>query len=320
MSTLRFRPLGQVFSVGGRLPEGFVGFAQSPQALVLPDRVRVYFASRTADGRGRFVSHPLYADFTRDLSELLDVADRPVLSPGELGCFDEHGIFPFSPVPVGDEVWAYTCGWSRRVAVPVETATGLAISRDGGRTFARIGPGPVFGPSPHEPFLVGDSFVVADVGTFHMWYMFGTSWARPAADAAPERTYKIGHVTSPDGVHWPPGTGCQIVPDRLGASESQALPTVIRVGGRWHMVFCYRESVDFRTHPDRGYQLGYAWSDDLVEWHRDDAALDLPRGAWDDAMRCYPNLFTVDGRLYLLYNGNEFGRHGFGAAVLEDAP
>jgi hypothetical protein len=34
-------------------------------------------------------------------------------------------------------------------------------------------------------------------------------------------------------------------------------------------------------------------------------------------MLCYPNVFECDDRVYILYNGNEFGRHGFGAAVLE---
>jgi hypothetical protein len=35
-------------------------------------------------------------------------------------------------------------------------------------------------------------------------------------------------------------------------------------------------------------------------------------------MQCYPNVFQSDGRFYMLYNGNEFGRFGFGLAVLED--
>ena len=33
-------------------------------------------------------------------------------------------------------------------------------------------------------------------------------------------------------------------------------------------------------------------------------------------MQCYPHLFECDQKIYLLYNGNEFGRHGFGLAVL----
>ena len=34
-------------------------------------------------------------------------------------------------------------------------------------------------------------------------------------------------------------------------------------------------------------------------------------------MQCYPHVFECDGKVYLLYNGNEFGRHGFGLARLE---
>ncbi len=30
-----------------------------------------------------------------------------------------------------------------------------------------------------------------------------------------------------------------------------------------------------------------------------------------------PNLFEDSGKIYLLYNGNEFGKNGFGAMILE---
>jgi hypothetical protein len=33
-------------------------------------------------------------------------------------------------------------------------------------------------------------------------------------------------------------------------------------------------------------------------------------------MQCYPHVFASDGKVYLLYNGNEFGRLGFGLAEL----
>ncbi len=40
-------------------------------------------------------------------------------------------------------------------------------------------------------------------------------------------------------------------------------------------------------------------------------------GGWDSDMQCYPYVFECDGDIYLLYNGNEFGRWGFGVAQLE---
>src|SRR5690606_42009093 len=56
-----------------------------------------------------------------------------------LGCFDEHGIFPMNVLRHRDIVYGYTCGWSRRVSVSVDTAIGLAVSHDEGLTFQRIG-------------------------------------------------------------------------------------------------------------------------------------------------------------------------------------
>ena len=173
--------------------------------------------------------------------------------------------------------------------------------------------------SLHEPFLVGDGFVKVFGDTFHMWYIFGTGWKRFSPESAPDRTYKIGHAVSEDGIHWVKEEARQIIPDQLGPDESQALPTVIKIGQRWHMFFCYRQSFDFRHNKSRGYRIGHAWSTDLVDWTRDDEhpRLDGTPGEWDGDMQCYPHAFACDGKVYLLYNGNQFGRYGFGIAVLE---
>jgi len=120
-------------------------------------------------------------------------------------------------------------------------------------------------------------------------------------------------------VDWTRDEGVQIIPDRLGPDEAQALPSVVEIDGAFHMVFCYRETADFRTNPAHGYRLGHAVSTDLATWTRadDDLALTGDTGDWDSEMQCYPHVYEHDDRVYLLYNGNEFGRYGFGAAVLE---
>ena len=321
MGEASWKKLGKIFDpTQHRLPNECVQFAQAPQALVFDDRVRVYFSTRAVDrNNGKFLSHIAFVDLSKDLREVIRVSDKTVIPLGKLGCFDEHGIFPMSVLRHGDAVFGYTCGWSRRVSVSVETAIGLGISRDDGLTFQRVGDGPVMSASLHEPCLVGDGFVKVIGGIFHMWYIFGTGWMKYSADAEPDRTYKIGHAVSEDGINWIKDEARQIIADRLGAAESQALPTVIDFGGRFHMFFCYRQSFDFRKNSARGYRIGHASSDDLVNWTRDDQnpGLDVTPGAWDSQMLCYPHVFECEGRVYLLYNGNEFGRHGFGAAVLE---
>jgi hypothetical protein len=301
------------------LPNECIQFAQSPQALVFDDFVRIYFSTRAVDTNSKFLSHIAFVDMRKNLRDVIRVSDQMVIPLGGPGCFDEHGIFPMNVVRYGRLVYGYTCGWNRRVSVSVETAVGLAISRDNGLTFERFGDGPVLAASLDEPCLVGDGFVMIIDSVFHMWYIFGTGWKKYAPDTAPDRTYKIGHATSHDGVNWTKEEARQIISNRLGPDESQALPTVVKIRSRYHMFFCYRESFDFRKAKGRGYRVGHAWSDDLSSWTRDD---DTPKlegtpGAWDSDMQCYPHAFDLDGKVYLLYNGNEFGRHGFGLAELQ---
>lgn len=318
---MKWKKLGKIFDPTQYvLPNGCVQFAQSPQALVFDDFVRIYFSTRALDSRnGKYLSHIAFVDMHKNLRDVIRVSDQTVIPLGELGCFDEHGIFPMSVMRYGDAVYGYVCGWNRRVSVSVDTAIGLAISHDNGLTFQRQGNGPVLAASLHEPCLVGDGFVKVIEGVFHMWYIFGTGWKRYEQDAAPDRTYKIGHATSLNGVDWVKEEAHQIIPDKLGPDESQALPTVIAIDGRYHMFFCYRQSFDFRLNSGRGYRIGHAFSDDLLNWTRDDEhpSLDVTPGDWDSDMLCYPHVFECNDKVYLLYNGNEFGRYGFGLAELE---
>ena len=318
---MKWKKLGKIFDPRDfDLPNGCVEFAQSPQALVFDDFVRIYFSARQKDPRNdKYLSHVSFVDMKKNFKEIINVAKHTVIELGKLGCFDEHGIFPMHVIRRKDEIYGYTCGWNRKVSVSVDTSIGLAISNDNGLTFRKIGDGPILTSSLHEPFLVGDPFVQIYEDKFHMWYIFGTGWKMFSADSPPDRTYKIGHAMCADGINWVKEEARQIITDRLGADESQALPTVIEIDGRHHMFFCYRQSSDFRKNKDRGYRIGHAWSDDLVSWTRDDQNpfLDVTPGDWDSDMLCYPHVFECSGKVYLLYNGNEFGRYGFGLAELE---
>lgn len=303
---------------------GCLDYAQSPQALELEDRVRIYFSTRNFEDteKGRmFLSKTAYVDFTKDLSELLAVSNHEVLPLGELGTFDEHGIFPISPVRIEGKIYAYTCGWSRRKSVPVETSTGLVVSHDRGKTFQRLGLGPVFSSSVYEPVLVGDSFVRKFEDHYHMFYIYGQRWKEATKYEPPARVYKIAEAKSTDGLSWSRNKSeTNLIPDHLNEDECQALPSVLKFGGRYHMIFCYRYATDFRTNIERGYRLGYAYSDDLVSWVRDEADYGLTKSSigWDKEMMCYPHLFSVNEKVYLLYNGNEFGKYGFGFAELTE--
>ncbi len=309
---MRWQRYGRIFSSD----ENGFSYTKSPQALVFEDFIRVYFSDCKKDGN-KLISYVCFADFTLDFQRILHV-QKQIMEDGRIGCFDEHGIFPFSPVRINNTIYAYISGWSRRISVSVETGIGIAISKDDGNTFKRIGEGPILTSSLYEPFLVVDGFVRKFNDQLHMWYIFGKQWKNFPQSREPERIYKIGHAISQNGIDWSKD-GREIIQSIL-PDESQALPSVVYFDGKYRMVFCFRSSVDFRNNSKNSYRLGYAESKDLVVWERKDNVLNfgVDDSEWSNQMLCYPNFFVHDKKLYLLYNGNGFGKTGFGLAMLED--
>ena len=130
-----------------------------------------------------------------------------------------------------------------------------------------------------------------------------------------EARYVIVYAYSEDGIHWH-RDGESIIPLAF-ENETQTTPTVFEWDGKYRMIFSTRHSTDFRN-PERGYRLGYAWSEDLLTWQRDDSkvGVEMANSGWDSEMICYPHVVKVDDIFCLFYCGNDFGRDGFGYAVL----
>jgi hypothetical protein len=68
------------------------------------------------------------------------------------------------------------------------------------------------------------------------------------------------------------------------------------------------------------YRIGYAESDNGISWTRCDslAGIDVSKSGWDSEMIEYPFVFDHKGERFMLYNGNGYGKTGFGIAVLEN--
>lgn len=311
-----FENHGLIFDISKFEPFFEYSHAQSPQLVRRGENFRVYFSSRKKTTNKFPESEILFVDFNSDFSQITGYSKEPVLTASAKGSYDEHGVFPINPVEIeNNRLLAYLSGWSRRVAVPVETAIGLAESFDGGLTFERIGKGPILSASPSEPFLVGDPFVIRTTdSSYKMFYIAGKEWKYFPTERDPQRIYKIKSATSINGIDWTP-EGKDLISDLL-IDECQALPSVVKFKDIYIMVFCYREADGFRNNPERGYRLGFATSNDLTSWRRDGIKVILKHhvSGWDDSMACYPNISLHDSKLILLYNGNNFGFKGFGLA------
>lgn len=315
----QWEKLGRVFdptALAGR-PDWMFEYAQAPWTVLFDDFVRVYFSCRAErDAQGMCVSYAAYVDLDRkDLFRVLRVADRPILELGSRGTFDEFGTYPVSVLRDGDEYKVYYTGHTRCESVPFDTAVGLGVSTDGGRTFVKAGVGPVLSSSPFEPFVISGPKIRKFGDVYHLFYISGMRWIEHSGRK--EVVYKIRKAESENGIDWT-RSNVNLIREKLGENEVQASPDVFFRNGRYHMFFCYMLTPDFRTNQALSYRIGYAQSDDLLHWERDDsrAGIDVSANGFDNEMLAYPHVFELDGETYMLYLGNQVGRYGFGLARL----
>jgi len=303
-----WRPLGRVFSPSGEAPWG-VSHASNPTALALSgEHVRIFFSTRDASNRSSAASIDIAID--GDRFEMLSAPRGPLLGPGARGCFDTDGVTVSCVIAHQGRLYAFYLGWTVLVHVPFTNFIGLAVSGDGGETFKRHSIAPLVGRSPENPLSLGYPFVLCDGAAWRMWFGSHLKWGPQGL----EMLHVIKEARSPDLVNWTPSA--DVVVDVAGAADplefAISRPTVLREPdsslSMWYA----------RRRPD--YELGFARSLDGLHWERRDQDVCFvgTRGAWEDTERTYPFVFDHRGRRYMLYNGNGYGREGFGIAILEE--
>ena len=264
-------------------------------------RFTLYLSLRDALGRAKIGRTTLNMDGVPSLAPL---AAEPVLDIGALGAFDDSGVTSSSVVVAGEHRLLYYTGWSRGVTVPFYLAAGLAVS-EGGGAFRRISVAPLLDRNAVDPFLTASPFVMREDGGWRMWYVSASEW-RSGTNGA-KHYYHIRYAESRDGYAWKRG-GTVCIDYESPDEHAFARPWVVRDVDRYRMWYAWR---------GERYRIGYAESRDGTQWTRDDGkGLSAGTDAWESSMVAYPCVFEWDGRRYMLYNGNDYGRTGVGLAVL----
>ena len=286
--------------------------AQVPTVDVVDEKTwRVYYATRDAENRSR----TSYIDVEAgNPTRVLHVHDQPVLSLGRLGAFDDCGVMPSWVVTDNDLKYLYYIGWTVRNTIPYHNSVGVAVSRDGGNTFSRLSEGPLLGTTFSEPFFTGTSCVLVEDGLWRMWYLSCTKWE--IHEDKPEPYYHIKYAESQDGINW---VREGIVAIDYTSEEEGGIvkASVLKENEQYKMWYSYRASHGYRRDVNKSYRIGYAESRDGKSWTRkDDAAgIDVSDSGWDSQMLAYPHVVSHGDTKFMFYNGNGFGRSGFGYAV-----
>lgn len=292
------------------MPDGTVSWMKTHAAMPIAEKIEgddflVYFSARDLQNRASCgwirinLCHP---------KKILDISHEPSLSPGALGDFDDSGAMASWIVNKYDAKILYYQGWNLTVTVPFRNAIGVAREEMGHPfVFKRLFPGPILDRSPMEPHFTGTPCVINVAERWRMWYLSCVGW--PIIHGKPRHRYHIKYAESKDGVEW--ARDGVVAIDFADESEyAISRPSVICDLDCWRMWYSVRGD---------HYRIGYAESSNGVQWIRKDklVGIDVSSKGWDSDMIEYPFVFDHRGNRYMLYNGNDYGRTGFGLAVLE---
>lgn len=240
-------------------------------------------------------------------------SDRPILSLGEKGRFDDTHIFAPHVIRENGEYSLYYCGSQRCVEAGTYRGTvksrdhrlfklGLARSKDGVQ-FSRHSKDPVFsfGDDIHSvltPAILKnpDGSVCRENGRLRMYF---------AACDFPGGTYEhnLYETTSTDGVTWSKPT--------LTMKNAYA-PCVIKEGGKYRMWYTW-----INKHP---WQTSYAESDDGTNWKLTEKPCIVLDQPWEVKDQVYPMVIKTEGVYVMIYGAywKDELHTAFGFAVSAD--
>lgn len=290
-------------------PDGSMEWAQhsalTPTPVLVDETtIRVYAGLRDERGVSRIGYIDVHAD---DPSQIKTVSPRPVLDIGIPGTFDDNGVILGDIISYNNLIYMYYVGFQLVEKVKFLAFTGLAVSEDGGTTFRRYSNAPVLDRSNNELFFRAIHSTMREDGIWKAWCGVGSEWVW--INEIPYPKYDVRYYESSDGINFPEhGITC------IENTENEyriGRPRVIKTGNIYRMFYT-------KGTLKKEYLPGYAESSDGIHWLRKDQEIGIaPSGdGWDSSQLCYPAIISHKDRTYMFYNGNDYGKTGFGYAEL----
>lgn len=281
--------------------------AANPFAEKISDSIyNVYFTTRNINNVSSIGLCKL--DITK--LEIISISNKPILTAGDLGLFDDSGVAMGFLININQKKHLYYLGWNLKVTVPWLNTIGLAVSDQNEHGFKKFMNAPLLDRSHIDPFSISYPSVLFDQNKYKMWYGSNLSWGKNEKSM----NHVIKYAESINGIDW---DRKDIICINLKHKNEFAIskPFVRKENNLFEMWYSYRGNNNINT-----YRIGYAISNDGINWDRKDeeAGIDVSEFGWDSEMICYPYVFKHNNDTFMLYNGNHYGKTGFGIALLNE--
>ncbi|MBU0720407.1 hypothetical protein KJ877_03630 [bacterium] len=297
---MRWKKLGKIFDFQA-INDNLFTHASNPLAKHLEgDVFRIFFSSRDKENK----SSVGFVDLNIFTKDIINLSTQAIFKYGDTDSFYSHGVSIGNLYSADDKEYMLFMGWQIKDNAHWRGEIGRLRLDDNQLS---LDPNALFiGCDTEDKVSLSYPWVMLDEGIYKMWYGSTISWTSKNK----EMVHVIKYATSKDGETWKKHG--LAVPYEIGVAQAFSRPSVIRDARAYHMWYSYRSGEGSK------YKIGYAHSADGVNWVRKNSlGLGVSDYGWDCEMVCYPFVFEHKNNMYMLYNGNAYGKTGFGLAIWE---
>ena len=264
-------------------------------------KIELYFATRNKRNLSQIGRIKINLD---QPDKIIELSSTPVLKLGRLGCFDDSAVLPSQVFIHNGQLQMIYVGWMQGKNVPFHAALGLAKSNDLGKTFQRASEAPIIDRSAVDPIFVSSAFVLPEKKRFMAWYTSALDWE--INDKKLKENYLIKFATAKSPSDWQRRGKIAIRQNNFERAISR--PWVLREENQFLMWYSYRSLY---------YRIGFAESIDGRHWTRRDDHSQIPKSkcGFDSQMQEYASVVKYKGKLFMFYNGNNYGEEGIALAT-----
>ncbi|WP_298764382.1 hypothetical protein [uncultured Polaribacter sp.] len=299
---MNWKKEGQIFKVNSSNPD-LISHASNPLAIHLKEDIyRIFFSARNIENK----SSISFVDIDILKKKIIKISGKTIIKYGIDESFYSHGI------SIGNlfrdkknKQFILFMGWQIREGNHWRGDIGKLelISNNSLKLTQKT---PFMSSDSEDKVSLSYPFVIFHDDIYKMWYGSTINWTSENK----EMIHVIKYATSKDGNIWEKH-GIAI-PYEIGVAQAFSKPSVIIDENGFHMWYSFRGGNGLK------YRIGYAFSKNGIEWQRKHnlTGIDVSDKGWDSEMICYPFVFEHKENLYMLYNGNSYGKDGFGLALL----
>jgi hypothetical protein len=265
------------------------------------DLYRIFYSARDASNRSSVAAVDI--DIVR--REIVEDHLQPFFEHGPAGSFYAEGV-SIGCCYEGDRRYMLFMGWQNPDENHWRGDIGRLVVRPD-LTLELESDTPLLAAHNMDPISLSYPWVCQLAsGHYRMWYGSTRNW-----DAGNgEMLHVINCASSENGHDWT--REGLAVPYEIGNAQAFSKPSVAIDNDAYSMWFSYRGGAG------DSYRIGYARSEDGNQWQlaNEEAGISVSPSGWDSEMIEYPYVFDHDDQRYMLYNGNGYGKSGFGLALL----